>query len=196
MLVLRSCSLVMMMFKLNAKEKDEIRKLTQQANRRIEAFLKVYEDGGYRVIPKEVSGGFEIQVREEFQTNKYALSRSVKFETESEYKRHLAKLKRFDPKYKGPDATPSVTEFTETQRQKTFSAIQTAGIEIDKYNLDRLEKMDIIELKKFWAEFTRRAIRMAAEYSSDQLFMALMDEYSAAERQREANETIANSAKG
>jgi hypothetical protein len=184
------------MFKLNAKEKDEIRKLTQQANRRIAAFLKVYEDGGYRVIPKEVSGGFNIEVREEFQTNKYALSRSTKFETEKEYKRHLNRLKRFDPDYQGPDRTPSVSEYTEIQKEKTFSAIKTAGIEIDEYNLQRLESMDIIELKKFWAEFTRRAVRMAAEYSSDQLFMAMMDEYSAVERQKEANEVIKNSAKG
>lgn len=184
------------MIKLSAQQKDEIRKLTQQANRRIKAFITVYEKAGYRVIPREVTGGFDVQVREEFQTQKYALSRSVKFESEREYKNHLKKLRRFAKDSQAPDAVPTVSKYTEIQRNKIFASIKTAGIEIDEYNLKRLESMDLIEQKKFWNEFTRRAVRMAAEYSSDQLFMAMMNEYSERERQLEANEVMKNSAKG
>ena len=163
-----------MAIKLSASQKDEIRRLTQQANRRIASYLKTYQKAGYNVIPKEVVPGFDIQAKKQFQTSKYALSRSVKFETQEDYERHIKKLQRFDKDYKGADKALTQKEYTKLNRVKMLKGLETAGFDVSEDNLARINKMSLIDQKRFWAEFTKRAIRMQAEYSSDQVFELVM----------------------
>ena len=56
--------------KLTAQQKDEIRRLTQLANRRIRNAFKAYEKEGKRVVPLEIVGKPELQTREGWHTEK------------------------------------------------------------------------------------------------------------------------------
>jgi hypothetical protein len=58
----------------------------------------------------------EFRLKEQWASEKYAISRSIKFATEAEYKAQLAFLKTFDEKASGI-TRPSITEWTKTERE-------------------------------------------------------------------------------
>ena len=149
------------MYKLTPEEKNELRRLTQMANRRIKAFMLEYEKAGLSIIPKEVSGG--IQTRAQWATEKYALSRSTKFANEEAFRAHLRWLRQFE----NPAIRPRVREYTKVQRKKTIEAYKTIMGDIDEATIKKINKMSLAELTKFWQKFSDRARRLGLQYSSD-----------------------------
>ena len=107
-----------MAVQLNPAQKEEIRRLTQLANRRIKNVDKAYAKEGKSVLPKELVGNF--QIRETWQTKTNPLSRSIKFEDEKAYNDHLRMLRSFET------SRPGIKEYTKIQRMKTSAAIETA----------------------------------------------------------------------
>lgn len=154
--------------KLTAKQKDEIRRLTQLANRRIKAAERAYRKEGMDIVPREIVGKTELQTREGWHTKNTPLSRSVKFESEKEYQQHLRFLRSFDPK-----ATrlyrPGIKEYTEIQREKVGQAIRTSLGGDVSFSLiqQRLEKMTAPQIAKFWNTFSDKASRLGLQYSSE-----------------------------
>ena len=69
---------------LTAQQKDEIRRLTQLANRRIKFAEKEYKRAGGSVLPREVVG--DLQIKEKWATPNTPISRSVRFESEKDYR--------------------------------------------------------------------------------------------------------------
>ena len=147
--------------KLSNKQKDEIRRLTQLANRRIAAFTREYEKHGLSIIPYEVSGG--IQTREQWFTEKYAISRSTKFKSEIDFKRHMRWLKQFE----NPLIRENVTLYTRAQRVKTLRAMETALGGVTNEQREMIERMSAGELALFWDTFSDVANRKGVQYSSD-----------------------------
>lgn len=164
-----------MAYSLTKAQQEEIRRLTQKANRRIKAYVTMYEKAGYKVIPKEVTAGFGIQSRKQFETDNYALSRSVKFETQEDYKRQLRLLKRFDSNR--ADGVPTVSEYNKTSRLKLTKAFETAGIELDKKTLAKINKMNAANIAGFWKEYTERARRKGIQYSSEAVMMETAENF-------------------
>ena len=147
--------------KLTTEQKNELRRLTQLANRRIAAFTKEYEKHGLSIIPYEVSGG--IQTREQWHTEKYAISRSTKFKSEIDFKRHMRWLKQFE----NPLIRENVTLYTRTQRVKTLRAMETALGGVTDEQREMIERMSAGELALFWDTFSNVANRKGVQYSSD-----------------------------
>ena len=151
----------MTVYKLTPEEKNELRRLTQLANRRIKAFMVEYEKAGLSIIPKEVSGG--IQTRQQWATEKYAISRSTKFANEEAFRAHLRWLRQFEK----PAIRPTLTEYTKVQRKKTIEAYKTIMGDIDEGTIKKINKMSLAELTKFWQKFSDRARQLGLQYSSD-----------------------------
>lgn len=144
---------------LNAAQKEEVRRLTQFANRRIAAAFKEYEAAGMSTTPREVTGG--IQVREQWASEKYAISRSVKFSSQKEYREQLHWLRQFEV------MRPSIAEYTEVQREKTLAAVETTlGDDVPEVMQDIIKKMNAPDLSKFWNKFSNAAARLGQKYSS------------------------------
>lgn len=162
--------------KLSAAEKEEVRRLTQKANRRIKAFLKMYEQAGYKTIPKEVTSGLEVQSRQQFQTDKYAISRSVKFESRADFKKHMRMLKQFDPGR--ADSIPTVREYNKVQQKKILTAFETAGVDPGSDLKKRIAKMTAPDISKFWKDYGRMGQRKAMEYSSEGIMLEIAKQYS------------------
>lgn len=157
--------------KLSAEQKEEIRRLTQLANRRIKQAFKVYEAEGRKIAPKDVTGG--IQTREQWASKNYALSRSVRFESEKEYRKQLHFLRQFE------FMRPTMTEYTEVQREKTLQGMQTVlgdDVEIPKEVKEAISKANAPQLSKFWKAFSDKAARMGMKYSSNEAATAAMTE--------------------
>lgn len=153
---------------LNKDQKEELRRLYQLANRRINQAFKVYEKEGHQVAPAEVTGG--IQVREQWETQKYALSRTVKFESMKDYRERLNYLRSFER------MRPNMTEYTEAQREKTLQGIETALGEAPEGLQDKLSKMSAPELSRFWKTFEQKAQKAGMKYSSDAVLVDTMAE--------------------
>ena len=164
-----------MAYSLTKAQQEEIRRLTQKANRRIKAYVTMYEKAGYKVIPKEVTAGFGIQSRKQFETDNYALSRSVKFETKEDYQRQLRLLKRFDSNR--ADGVPTVSEYNKISRSKLTKAFETAGIELDKKTLSKIKKMNAADIAGFWKDYTERARRKGIQYSSEAVMMETAENF-------------------
>lgn len=147
-------------YKLTANQKSELRRLTQKANRRIIAFTKEYEKGGLEIIPFEVSGG--IQHKSQWHTEKTPISRSIKFDSEKDFIKHINWLKKFD----SPIHTKTVTEYTKKEREKTLKAINTSLGRVKRTEYDMINKMSVAELSKFWIKFSSIAQQLGIEYSS------------------------------
>ena len=149
-----------MSVQLNPAQKEEIRRLTQLANRRIKNVAKAYAAEGKTVLPKELVADF--QIKETWQTKTNPLSRSVKFADNKAYNEHLRMLRSFET------SRPGIKEYTNIQREKTSVAIQTAlGLdELDPAFQKRLNKMSAPKLADFWNAFSEKATRMGASYSS------------------------------
>src|SRR6185312_2510367 len=79
---------------LTAAQKDEIRRLTQLHNRRVKAAERAYAKAGKEILPIEIVGKRELQLKENWHTKTTPLSRSVKFESQKEYRQHLHFLRQ------------------------------------------------------------------------------------------------------
>lgn len=152
--------------KLTPKQKEEIRRLTQLANRRIKAAERAYRKQGKDVIPAEIAGPY--QVKERWHTDKTPISRSVKFASDKEYKEHLKLLRSFDPKATRMHR-PGIKEYTEIQRDKVGYAVKTAlGDEVSFSLIEqKLSKMSAPEVADFWNTFSDKAARAGMQYSSE-----------------------------
>ena len=162
--------------KLSTSEKEEIRRLTQKANRRIKAFVKTYEQAGYKTIPKEVTAGLEVQSRGQWLSDKYALSRSVKFESKEDYKRHLNMLKKFDPGR--ADSIPTVREYNKINRTKLQKAFETSGLNLSSEMQKKIKTMSAPDISKFWKEYQVRARRKGMQYSSEAVMIETTESFS------------------
>lgn len=149
-----------MAVQLNPAQKEEIRRLTQLANRRIKNVEKAYTKEGKSVLPRELVGDF--QIREKWQTKASPLSRSVKFESEKAYNEQLRMLRSFET------TKPGIKEYTNIQRDKTALAIKSS-LGLDELPDDftkKLNKMSAPKLADFWQKFSDRSVRMGMSYSS------------------------------
>ncbi len=146
---------------LTSEQKNELRRLTQRANRRIKAFMKEYEKEGLAIIPKEVSGG--IQHRSQWATDKYALSRSTKFESEHAFKQHMRFLRQFE----NPTIRPTVSQYRKVQREKVKKAVVTSlGRDLTVEQVRTIDKMDLGKMSDFWHTFSDVSRRLGVRYSS------------------------------
>lgn len=161
------------MIKLTAEQKDEIRRLTQRANRRIASTMKVYQKAGRSIIPAEIAGRYQtVQTWEE---PGRPLSRTVKFGTVREYRRRLAFLKGFD---EGLNNRPGIREYTRIQRKKVMQAVETAtGRVPSKELIKRVRKMNAVELSEFWEVFSEKASKRGLQYSSDSVIQESIQEF-------------------
>lgn len=153
--------------KLTSVQKEEIRRLTQLANRRIANAMKLYESKGLTIAPYEVTGG--IQERSQWVSDKYAISRSVKFNSVKDYKDQLRFLKQFDPKASSNPA-PTIVQHGKVQQKKMTAAIETiTGGELKTSLLDKISKLDSAKASLFWKDFSEVASKLGTEYSSEAL---------------------------
>lgn len=150
---------------LTAQQKDEIRRLTQLANRRIKFAEKEYKRAGASVLPREVVG--DLQIKEKWATPNTPISRSVKFESEKDYRKQLQFLRSFDPKATTQGARPSISQYTLIQRDKTKNALETSfGQEVSGAINDKISRMTAPQLTEFWNTFARKAAKLGLKYSS------------------------------
>lgn len=150
---------------LTAQQKDEIRRLTQLANRRIKFAEKEYKRSGASVLPREVVGDY--QIREKWATHNTPISRSVKFESEKDYRKQLQFLRSFDPKASSQGARPSISQYTLIQREKTRKAIETSfGQEVPGAINDKITRMTAPQLSEFWNTYARKSAKLGLKYNS------------------------------
>lgn len=155
--------------KLTAAQKDELRRLTQLANRRIKAAERAYRKAGKEVLPSEVAG--QHQVKERWVTKSTPISRSVKFETQEDYRKQLNYLRSFERQ------KPGIKEYTSIQREKTAQAVETSlGVDIPEDLQKRLSKMTAPELSEFWNRFSEKASKLGMKYSSEQAMQDTLNE--------------------
>lgn len=163
-----------MSFELTKQQKEEVRRLTQRANRRIAGAIKEYEKHGREVAPFEVTGG--VQTKGQFETKQKPLSRTVKFETKKEYKDRLNFLRGFEDK--GPGARPTMTEYKKVQKAKVREAVKTSlGVDLSEDLEKKLKKMSAPELADFWDKFERNAVRKGPQYSSEAVMAETLQEF-------------------
>ena len=167
-------------FELTPRQKDEIRRLTQKANRRIKQAFKEYQKAGKEIAPFEVTGG--IQLKSQWETPKNPLSRSVSFPSRSAYLERLKFLKQFDiPLSKG--GAPTMTQYTEMQRFKTLKAIESSFGGFDglpssvKARLHDILDMSSAELSDFWQRFSVNSARAGLQYSSEAVMASTIAEF-------------------
>lgn len=159
-----------MALQLNPAQKEEIRRLTQLANRRIKNVEKAYMKEGKSVLPRELVGDF--QIHEQWQTKANPLSRSIKFADNKAYNEHLRMLRSFET------SRPGIKEYTQIQRIKTGAAIETAlGKDLPEAFAKRLNKMTAPKLADFWNAFSEKAARMGATYSSLSAMTETIEEF-------------------
>lgn len=157
-------------FKLSAGQKDEIRRLTQLANRRIKNTERAYKKEGLTVLPSEIVG--DKQIKEKWATSSTPISRSVKFEDKAAYKKQLKYLKSFEL-YR-----PGIKEYTDIQKTKILAGVETGlGVIPPEKLQKRIGKMSAPELSKFWDTFSNKSARMGFSYSSSSAFLLAMNEY-------------------
>lgn len=156
--------------KLSPEQKDEIRRLTQLANRRIKQAQKTYGKEGMTVLPKSVVGKY--QSEEKWNTKSTPISRSVRFETRSEYVKQLKYLREFE------NNRPTITEYTQVQREKTKLALESSfGVEVHDDLNNKIDKMSAPQLARFWKEYSRTSTKMVMNYSSDSAMSQTMSEF-------------------
>ena len=162
--------------KLTAQQKDEIRRLTQLANRRIKFAEKEYKRSGGTVLPREVVG--DLQIREKWATPNTPISRTVKFESEKDYRKQLQFLRSFDPKASKQGARPSISQFTLIQRSKTRQAIETSlGQEVPGPINDKLSRMTAPQLSEFWNTYANKSAKLGLKYGSGDAMRQTLAEF-------------------
>ena len=156
--------------KLTDRQKDEVRKLTQFANRRIKRAFKEYEDAGRTVVPTDLTG--LLNTRDEWHTANTPLSRSVVFESEQEYRRTINRLRQFR------HTAPDIQTWTDDQRVVTLSGLETAlGNDVPDEVINKVIEMDAVQLSEFWDRFSKKARRMVTQYSSYQNMVDTLREF-------------------
>lgn len=162
-----------MPLQLTLDQKEEIRRLTQRANRRIISAQKTYAKHGRTVIPVEIGGKY--QTMNQWKGGDRPISRTVVFDSQSDYKRQLQFLRSFEDY---PGARPTIREFTKIQRKKVLQAVETSlGTEGSKLLLKRMNKMSAPELAQFWDVFSENAARKGLQYASDTVMQESMGEF-------------------
>jgi hypothetical protein len=155
---------------LNNAQKDEIRRLTQLANRRIRAAEKAYRQAGKHIVPKEIAG--HVQLKSQWHTSTTPLSRSVKFNSAAEYRKQLQFLRSFEV------TRPGIKEYTKIQHQKTIEAVETSlGLPIEKELAKKIENLSAPELGEFWNNFSDKASKMGIKYASDAAMLNNLTEF-------------------
>lgn len=147
---------------LTPSQKEEIRRLTQLANRRIKAAERAYTKAGKTIMPKEMVG--HLQIKQLWHTANTPLSRSVNFETQAEYRKHLKFLRSFETQKMG------IKEYSEIQRSKTLEAIHSSlgdRTKLPTKLLKKINKMSAPELADFWNLYEDNASKMGMSYSSN-----------------------------
>ena len=161
--------------KLTNAQKDEIRRLTQLANRRIKFALKEYERSGGPVLPKEGVGDY--QIIERWHPSSTPISRAVVFESEKDYRKQLNFLRSFDPKATGAGARPSISQFTLIQRDKTVQALETSfGSIVPDSVLEKIKTMSAPQLTHFWKQYKIKSAKLMLRYSSSQAMAMTLQE--------------------
>jgi len=155
---------------LNAAQKEEIRRLTQLANRRIRAAEKTYRKEGLKVLPREVVG--EYQIKEKWASSKNPISRSIKFVGQKEYRQQLQMLQRFER------SMPSITDYTKVQRDKTRQAIETSlGTDLPTKTSKKMDKLSSPQLSQFWNNFSDKSAKLGVKYSSKDAMEQTISEF-------------------
>ena len=161
---------------LSAQQKDEIRRLTQLANRRIKFAEKEYKRSGGTVLPREVVGDY--QIREKWATPNTPISRSVRFESEKDYRKQLQFLRSFDPKASNQGAKPSISQYTLLQRDKTRQAIETSfGHDIPGPINDKISRMTAPQLSEFWHTYAMKSAKLGLKYNSGDAMRQTITEF-------------------
>lgn len=163
---------------------DIIRRLTQKANRRITQAFKIYEETGKYRIPGAITEG-RITTREDWASEKYPLSRSIVFESEKAFQKHLAWLQRFDlPEARG--GLPTMTEYQNIQGNKILLAMQTAlggatpydmPPEIMEHMYKAIMNMSAPEQTDFWKAFQKRGQKLLDKFSSKAAMEQALNEF-------------------
>jgi hypothetical protein len=154
---------------LNKAQKDEIRRLTQFANRRIVSAEKTYSKAGKTILPKEVVGN--IRTKADWYTDKQPLSRTEKFKTASEYRKHMNFLRSFEK------SRPNMQQYTKAQREKTKLGVETSMGRLPEELEKQINKMSAPELSEFWKTFSDNSTKLAFNYSSDSALFMTTSEY-------------------
>ncbi len=178
---------------LSADQKEEIRRLTQLANRRIRAAAKEYKKEGLEILPREMVG--DKQTREKWMTDKNPISRTTRFTSEADYKKQLTFLQSFE-KYR-----PNMTEYTRVQQMKTKQAIETGmgpdalqmkgqfdigrltnnkgksaakGKDKPPITLDeRLSQLTAPQLSKFWKKYSENMTKLGPRFMNTKTVMQI-----------------------
>lgn len=159
-----------MAVKLTAAQKDEIRRLTQFANRRIIAVEQAYRRAGKEVLPRELVGNY--QIKEKWHTAKTPISRSVKFDSMADYRRQLNMLRSFEVQ------RDDIWTYTRVQKEKTLNAIESSlGIEVPVQLQEKVMKMTAPQLADYWNTFSNKAARLGVRYSSDSAMLQTIESY-------------------
>lgn len=155
---------------LTPRQKDELRRLTQFANRRIIAVEQAYKRAGKDVLPRELVGDY--QVKEKWHTAKTPISRSVKFDSMQDYRRQLNKLRSFEIQ------RDDIWTYTRVQKEKTLQAIESAlGIEAPQELQEKINSLSAPKLADFWVNFSNKSARLGTKYSSNSAMQAAMEDY-------------------
>lgn len=161
-------------FTLTADQKEEIRRLTQLANRRIKTAERQYRAQGKVVAPRDLVG--HMQSKATWNTPNTPLSRSVVFNSKQDYEKQLRYLRSFDPRAPG-QTRPTMTEYTKTQRSKTVQAVESSlGVEVPKSLQDEINSMTAPELSEFWRRFSEKSSKLGVRYSSLQAMQETLNE--------------------
>jgi hypothetical protein len=160
---------------LNEAQKEEIRRLTQLANRRIVTATNAYRKAGKDTVPKEMVGPY--QIKEDWHTPTMPMSRSTKFETAAAHRAHVKFLQSFDEKAKG-ETRPGIREYTRVQREKTIMAVESSlGVEPPAKLQKKLRKMTAVQLSDFWNAYSTKTAKMGEKYASDAAMAQTLAEY-------------------
>ena len=176
--------LIQATYKPPKSQVDLIRRLTQKANRRITQAFKIYEETGKHRIPGAITEG-RITTREDWASEKYPLSRSIVFESEKAFQKHLAWLQRFDlPEARG--GLPTMTEYQHIQGNKILLAMQTAlggaapydmPPEIMEHMYKAIMNMSAPEQTDFWKAFQKRGQKLLDKFSSKAAMEQALNEF-------------------
>ena len=159
-----------MAFSLSHAQKDELRRLTQFANRRILAVAREYQYAGKDVLPRELVG--EYQIKEKWHSGKTPISRSVKFDSMQDYRKQLNKLRSFEVQ------KDDIWTYTRVQKTKTLKAMETAlGVEVPPELVNNIDSLSAPKLANFWTVFSNKASRLGVQYSSNSAMVQAMEDF-------------------
>lgn len=155
---------------LSRAQKEELRRLTQFANRRIIAVEQAYRRAGKDVLPRELVGDY--QIKEKWHTSKTPISRSVKFDSLQDYRRQINKLRSFEIQ------RDDIWTYTRIQKEKTLQAMESSlGVEIPPDLAAKVNSLSAPKLGDFWVKFSNASARLGTQYSSNSAMVNAMEDY-------------------